>query len=183
MTIASAVTDVLTPPLRAVGVHLEDVIITPAGRRRVVRVIVDTELPDADEVTGPVRAMTLDDIADATRVVADVLDDTDVLGEQPYTLEVSSPGVGRPLRLRQHYQRAVTRLVRLTPRVGGPVSGRLLRAGRSDLTLQVIGAKGAAPLTGTYAYADLLKGEVQVEFAAVPDEATGVSSAETSKES
>ena len=70
----------LADPLRALGLDLEAVEITPAGKRRVLRVAVDKD-----------GGVTLDDVADATREVSRVLDDSDVMGEQPYTLEVTSP--------------------------------------------------------------------------------------------
>ena len=49
--------------------------------------------------------VTLDDVADATREVNRVLDGSDVMGEQPYTLEVTSRGVDRPLTLPRHWRR------------------------------------------------------------------------------
>ena len=78
----------LTPHLLEHGLDLEAVEVTPAGRRRVLRVAVDKD-----------GGVTLDDVADATREVSRVLDATDTMGEQPYTLEVTSPGVDRPLTL------------------------------------------------------------------------------------
>ena len=74
----------LVDPLSALGLDVEAVEITPAGKRRVLRVAVDKD-----------GGVTLDDIADATRAVSGVLDDSDVMGEQPYTLEVTSRGVDR----------------------------------------------------------------------------------------
>ncbi len=67
------------------GLDLEAVELTPAGKRRVLRVAVDQD-----------GGVTLDDIADATRAVSGVLDDTDLMGETAYTLEVTSRGVDRP---------------------------------------------------------------------------------------
>ena len=78
--------ELLTAPLLAVGLDVEAVEITQAGRRRLLRVAVDKD-----------GGVTMDDIADATREVSQVLDDSDVMGRQPYTLEVTSPGTDRPL--------------------------------------------------------------------------------------
>ena len=78
----------LTGPLGALGLDVEAVEVTPAGNRRVLRVAVDSD-----------GGVTLDTIADATRVVSDTLDGSDVMGERPYTLEVTSRGVDRPLTL------------------------------------------------------------------------------------
>ena len=81
----------LTGPIDALGLDLEAVDLTSAGKRRVLRVAIDKD-----------GGVTMDDIADATREVSRVLDDTSVMGEQAYTLEVSSPGVDRPLTLPRH---------------------------------------------------------------------------------
>lgn len=85
------------------GLDLEAVELTPAGKRRILRVAVDQD-----------GGVTLDDIADATRSISAVLDDSDLMGEQPYTLEVTSRGTDRPLTLPRHWRRNATRLVRVT---------------------------------------------------------------------
>ena len=77
--------EVLTEPLAAAGLDVEAIEITPAGKRRMLRVAVDKD-----------GGVTMDDIAEATKEVSRVLDGSDVMGEQPYTLEVTSPGTDRP---------------------------------------------------------------------------------------
>ena len=84
----------LVDPLQAMGLDVEAVEVTPAGKRRVLRVAVDKD-----------GGVTLDDVADATREVSRVLDESDVMGEMPYTLEVTSRGVDRPLTLPRHWRR------------------------------------------------------------------------------
>ena len=93
-----------TDPLRALDLDVEAVELTPAGKRRVLRVAVDGD-----------DGVTLDDVADATREVSEVLDASDVMGEQPYTLEVTSRGVDRPLTLPRHWRRNADRLVKVDP--------------------------------------------------------------------
>ncbi len=93
----------LTGPLGVLGLDVEAVEVTPAGNRRVLRIAVDGD-----------DGVSLDTIADATRVVSDALDDSDVMGERPYTLEVTSRGVERPLTLPRHWRRNVDRLVAVT---------------------------------------------------------------------
>ena len=93
----------LAGPLRALELDLEAVEITPAGKRRILRVSVDKD-----------GGVTLDDVADATREVSRVLDDSDVMGEQPYTLEVTSRGVDKPLTLPRHWRRNPTAWSRST---------------------------------------------------------------------
>ncbi|MEJ5915894.1 ribosome maturation factor RimP [Pseudokineococcus sp. 1T1Z-3] len=97
---------VLEPVVARAGLVLEDVTVTPAGRRRVVRVSVD--LPD-DEV----GSLPHERVAEVSREVSSALDEADALGDQPYLLEVGSPGVDRPLVERRHWRRARTRLVRV----------------------------------------------------------------------
>ncbi len=120
---------------------------TPAGRRRVVRMLVDRD-----------GGTTLDDIADVSRAVSDALDDIDsrepaLLGGE-YVLEVSSPGVDRPLTAARHWRRNAGRLVTATLSDGTAVTGRLSAAG--DTTVVLDGASSRS--------ADVVRGQVQVEF-------------------
>lgn len=164
MTRDTAVHELLAGALDGSGVVLEEVTVTPAGRRRVVKVVVDRALDGTGDVTETIDSLTLDEIADTTRTVSDVLDESDVLGEQPYTLEVTSPGVSRPLTSPRHFQRNVGRLVTLTVRDGAPVTGRISRAGAEDLTLAIPAVKKVPGRDETFAYAVLDRAEVQVEF-------------------
>ena len=93
----------LEPAVQANRLYLEDVAII-AGSHRVVHVVVD--LPQ--EETGGV---SLDAIADISKVLSDVLDNDPGDDGRPYDLEVSSPGVGRPLTERRHWDRAKGRMV------------------------------------------------------------------------
>jgi ribosome maturation factor RimP len=98
------------PVVHALGMDLESVKVTSAGRRRLLRLVVDSD-----------GGVSLDDAALASRELSAKLDASDVMGDMPYTLEVSSPGVDRPLTQPRHWQRAVGRLVRvpLSPSVAG----------------------------------------------------------------
>ena len=137
----------LRDPLRALDLDIEAVEITPAGKRRILRVAVDKD-----------GGVTLDDVADATREVNRVLDESDVMGEQPYTLEVTSRGVDRPLTLPRHWRRNAARLVKVTLADGTSVTGRILESDDESVTLDVSGTKQHL------AYADVTKALVQVEF-------------------
>ncbi len=115
-------------PLAELGLLVEEVTVTPAGRRSVVRVAVDHDL-ERHGLTDPgsrVPPLSLDEVADATRVVGAALDADAGLGTQPYVLEVSSPGVDRPLTTWRHLRRNVGRLVVLTATDGRRLSGRIL---------------------------------------------------------
>jgi ribosome maturation factor RimP len=137
----------LVDPLKEIGFDVEAVEVTPAGKRRVLRVAVDKD-----------GGVTLDDVADATREVSRVLDDSDVMGEMPYTLEVTSRGVDRPLTLPRHWRRNEDRLVRATLADGGEVTGRIVGSDESAATLDVDGERREV------AYADVAKALVQIEF-------------------
>ena len=102
--------------------------------------------------------MTLDEVAEATREVNRVLDGSDVMGEQPYTLEVTSRGVDRPLTLPRHWRRNAGRLVKVTFGDGKSATGRIGESTEEQVTLDVEGAKQQV------AYADVKKALVQVEF-------------------
>src|SRR3954447_12280392 len=100
------------------GLVVEDVAVQAAGRRRVVRVVVD--LPD-DALGG----VPMDAVAAVSQVLSQRLDETGAMGGSAYVLEVSSPGVDRPLTQRRHWLRARGRLVRVALRDGGTHPGRL----------------------------------------------------------
>jgi ribosome maturation factor RimP len=102
--------------------------------------------------------VTMDDIADATREVSRVLDDTDLMGQQAYTLEVSSPGVDRPLTLPRHWRRNTGRLVKVSLGEGEPVTGRITASDDDAALLDVEGTEHRVP------YAEVTKAKVQIEF-------------------
>jgi ribosome maturation factor RimP len=137
----------LTGPINALGLDLEAVDLSSAGKRRVLRVAIDKD-----------GGVTMDDIADATREVSRLLDDTDLMGQQPFTLEVSSPGVDRPLTLPRHWRRNIGRLVKVTLREGDPVTGRITGSDADGAVLEVEGAERRV------AYAEVKKAKVQIEF-------------------
>jgi len=129
------------------GLVLEDVIVVPAGRRSVVRVIVD--LPD-----GAVGGVPLETVAAASQAVSSALDASDVMGASPYVLEVSSPGVERPLTLRRHWSRARGRRVSAALAAGGVVAGRLTTVDDAGITVDGVG----------YPWSRLGVGRVEIEF-------------------
>ncbi|CAM3943074.1 ribosome maturation factor RimP [Nocardioides zeicaulis] len=137
----------LVDPLRQLEIDVEAVELTPAGKRRVLRVAVDKD-----------GGVTLDDVADATREVSRVLDESDVMGEMPYTLEVTSRGVDRPLTLPRHWRRNEDRLVKANLADGSGLTGRVLSSTDDAVTLDVDGTHREVP------YAEISKALVQIEF-------------------
>ncbi|WP_446665531.1 ribosome maturation factor RimP [Flexivirga sp. B27] len=142
---------------------VEDVTVMPAGKRRLVRVLVDRDLPADADPTAATPPLDLDEISQVTPVISERLDATDAMGEQPYVLEVSSPGTERPLTLPRHFRRNVGRLVELAGPAQAPVTGRIIRADEDSFTLSVAGTKGATS-EQSFSYDDSLRGTVQVEF-------------------
>lgn len=157
--ICADLADVLAP----LDLVLEDVTVMPAGKRRLVRVLVDRALPATAAPTDVIAPLDLDQVAEVTRVISDRLDETDAMGEQPYVLEVSSPGTDRPLTLPRHFRRNVGRLVEVTVPDQPPVTGRIARADDLSVTLTVTGKKGVTT-EHSYVYDAGLRGAVQVEF-------------------
>jgi ribosome maturation factor RimP len=102
--------------------------------------------------------VTMDDIADATREVSRVLDDTDAMGAQPYTLEVSSPGTDRPLVLPRHWRRNRGRLVKVSLRGGQTLTGRVTRTDDTRAVLDVDGTTHEVPFDA------VTRAKVQIEF-------------------
>jgi len=145
----------LGPVVAAVGPDLEEVSVSAAGRRSVVRVVVDRD-----------GGASLDDIAEVSRVVSTALDELDqaepaALGAS-YVLEVSSPGVDRPLTQPRHWRRSTGRLVSAHTTDGGSLTGRVASADDQADGVVVLELDSGRR---TVRYADLVRGTVQVEFA------------------
>ena len=140
----------LADALNEVGVDLEALQIQSAGRREVVRVIVDRD-----------GGIDLDHIAELSRRIAELLD-AEPLAEQiagTYVLEVSSPGTDRPLTEEKHWRRATGRLVEATCADDSVITGRIV--GAHDGIVEVVmddGQARAIPL------GELRRGIVQLEF-------------------
>lgn len=138
---------VLAAPVEALGLDLEAVDLSKAGKRSVLRIAVDKD-----------GGVDMDDIAEATKAVSAVLDESDLMGQNAFTLEVTSPGVDRPLTLPRHWRRNVTRLVKIDRREGEPLLGRILAADDDAATVEVDGDEQ------TIAYDAVAKAKIQIEF-------------------
>jgi ribosome maturation factor RimP len=147
---SATITSLVAPSLASCGLEIDRVEVLPAGHRKVVRIFLDGDGPKG-------RGPSLDEIADATRTISAVLDDAPAMGVHPWTLEVSSRGVSRPLTEEKHFRRNVSRLIALqTP--DGPLNGRILAVAEGRLTLEVDGAQKSLPL------AQVSGAQVQVEM-------------------
>ncbi|MGB8020173.1 MAG: ribosome maturation factor RimP [Candidatus Nanopelagicales bacterium] len=144
---------------------LEDVVIRPVGRRRLVRIVVDHD-----------GGLTLDLVAAISRDISLALDEADVLGDSAFVLEVTSPGVDRPLGTARQWRRAAGRLVAVTPLAGEPFVGRVVSANAQSAKLEVGGRQIIVRLE------DVARAVVQVEFTRIDDVDLGAEDLDSSGE-
>jgi ribosome maturation factor RimP len=145
--------ELLEPLVSSQGLDLEEIQVDSVGRKRVLRVVVDSG-------TGA----DLDQIADVSRALSAKLDETNAMGEGEYTLEVGTPGAERLLKEHRHYVRATGRLVKFQLTDGDELVARILEADDEGLDLEVPGVKGRRPTARRLAFPDIDKARVQVEF-------------------
>jgi ribosome maturation factor RimP len=159
-TTPEAIEQLLEPVIAAEGYDLEKVTVTPAGKRSVLRVVVDAD-----------GGISLDDVALVSRTVSNALDASDVMGGGPYVLEVTSPGVDRPLSEPRHWRRAAGRLVRAPLTGGGQIEGRVVSVDDETVVIDVAGARRGASESGLrrLGLAELGRGRVLVEFRRADD--------------
>ncbi|WP_175409607.1 ribosome maturation factor RimP [Streptomyces sp. TRM64462] len=143
----------LEPLVSARQLDLEEIEVSRAGRRRVLRVIVDSD-----------DGVELDACAELSRALSEKLDETDAMGEGEYVLEVSSPGADRPLTEHRHYVRATGRLVKLQLHEGGELVARVLKVDDDGLDLEVPGVKGRKPTARRVEFPQIAKARVEIEF-------------------
>lgn len=164
--LASRLAPIVAESVGPLGLDLDTLDVASAGRRRQVKVVVDAE-----------NGVDLDALAEVSRVVSATLDQHDELLAGPYTLEVTSPGVDRPLTRPRHWRRAKLRLVRFHRHDGAQFTGRIGAADEDGVQVLVDGALRRIE------YRDVAKAVVEVEFRSpsvedlrllepTPDEAT-----------
>ncbi|WP_406103627.1 ribosome maturation factor RimP [Streptomyces sp. NBC_01003] len=145
----------LEPLVSSQGLDLEEIEVASVGRKRVLRVVVDSD-----------SGADLDQVADVSRALSAKLDETDAMGEGEYDLEVGTPGAERPLTEHRHYVRAVDRLVKFQLADGADTElvARILKVDDEGLDLEVPGVKGRKPTARRLTFDDVAKARVQVEF-------------------
>jgi ribosome maturation factor RimP len=133
----------ITPALEALGFYLEDVTITSAGRRSMLTVIVDGD-----------THLSLDQVTSATKAIGEIVESIQSLGETPFTLEVTSPGLDRPLTKVRHWQKNINRLVKVVLQDGSEVKGRINEVNESSSVVGEIKVN----------YSDMKRATLEVEF-------------------
>ena len=155
----NAIASVVTPVVEGLGLEVDRIETMRAGKRVLLRISLDGDGPQG-------RGPSLDEIAEATRAVSAALDASAASGNAPYTLEVSSRGVSRPLTEAKHYRRNIGRLVALTLAGGEKTTGRIVASSPDEVEIDIDGA------SRTVALSDISKAVVQVELNR-PDEDAG----------
>jgi ribosome maturation factor RimP len=145
--------ELLEPLVTSQGLDLEEIAVDSVGRKRVLRVVVDSD-------TGA----DLDAIADVSRALSAKLDETNAMGDAAYDLEVGTPGAERLLTEHRHFVRAVDRLVKFQLTEGGELVARILDVDDEGLDLEVPGVKGRKATTRRLGFPEIAKARVQVEF-------------------
>lgn len=151
MALKDQIAELITPALQQAGYFLEDVNLVTPGNHRIVTVIVDGE-----------SALNLDQVTVASKLVSELVDEAPFMGETPFTLEVTSPGIDRPLTLPRHFAKNVTRLLKVTKTDGEVVTGRIASNTDADVTLTVAVKKEAKEVV--VALADIKRAVVEIEF-------------------
>jgi ribosome maturation factor RimP len=151
MALKDQIAELITPALQQAGYFLEDVNLVTPGNHRLVTVIVDGE-----------SALNLDQVTVASKLVSELMDEASFMGETPFTLEVTSPGIDRPLTLPRHFAKNVSRLLKITKTDGNVVTGRITSNTENDLTLAVAEKKEIKEVV--VALSDIKRAVVEIEF-------------------
>ncbi|MBU3716171.1 MAG: ribosome maturation factor RimP [Candidatus Nanopelagicaceae bacterium] len=144
MSLVNNLTELLSPAIKSAGFVLEEVKVTPAGKRRIVAVIID----------GEERNPSLDEVTVVSRKVSDILENYSQLGDLPFTLEVTTPGVDRPLTLPRHWRKNVGRLVKITPIDGETFTSRITSANDDSVALEAREIR----------FSDVKRAVIEIEF-------------------
>ena len=151
MALKDQIAELISPSLQKAGYFLEDINVVSPGNHRIVTVIVDGE-----------SALNLDQVTVASKLVSELIDEAPFVGETPFTLEVTSPGIDRPLTLPRHFAKNVTRLLKVTKTDGSVLTGRIASNTDLDLTLTIVEKKETKEVV--VALADIKRAVVEIEF-------------------
>ncbi len=151
MALKDQISDLVTPAVSQAGFYLEDVHVATPGSHRIVTCIVDGD-----------SSLNLDQVTTVSRLISELLDEATFMGETPFTLEVTSPGVDRPLTAPRHFKKNVDRLLKVIKVDGSEVTGRILSNTDQDVTLSVTVKKESRE--EVVALVDIKRAVVEIEF-------------------
>jgi ribosome maturation factor RimP len=148
MSLAANLTELLNPVVSRAGFVLEEVTVTPVGKRRLVSVVIDRENSNP----------SLDEVTVVSKEISVILDTYSQMGEMPFTLEVTTPGVDRPLTLPRHWKKNIGRLVKITPKQGDKFIGRISEFSENQVKLELEKELLTVDLV------DVSRAQIEVEF-------------------
>ncbi len=148
MSLAVNLTELLNPVVSRAGFVLEEVTVTPVGKRRLVSVVIDRENSNP----------SLDEVTVVSKEISVILDAYSQMGEMPFTLEVTTPGVDRPLTLPRHWKKNIGRLVKITPKQGDKFIGRISEFSENQVKLELEKELLTVDL------GDVSRAQIEVEF-------------------
>jgi ribosome maturation factor RimP len=151
MALKDQISELVTPAVSDLGFYLEDVHVATPGSHRIVTCIVDGD-----------ASLNLDQVTSVSRVISELLDEAAFMGETPFTLEVTSPGVDRPLTQPRHFAKNVDRLLKIIKLDGSEVTGRILSNTDHDVTLTVAIKKET--IEQTVSLSEIKRAVVEIEF-------------------
>ena len=151
MALTQEITDLISRAVTEAGYFLEEVHVASPGSHRIVTCVVDGQSP-----------LNLDQVTVISRTISELLDAADFMGETPFTLEVTSPGVDRPLTQPRHWRKNLTRLIKVTLNDGYVTTGRLAEFDENNAKL-IENIKGRIK-EHTVAFADIKRAVVEIEF-------------------
>jgi ribosome maturation factor RimP len=156
MALKDQISELLTPAVLEAGFYLEDIHIATPGSHRIVTCIVDGD-----------ASLNLDQVTSVSRVISELLDVAPIMGETPFTLEVTSPGVDRPLTLPRHFRKNHDRLLNVIRLDGSEVIGRIAASTDDSVTLLVVDKKESREVV--LSLADIKRALVEIEFSRKED--------------
>ncbi len=133
----------IRPIIEASGNYLEELTITSAGKVKILTVIVDSD-----------SHLNLDQITAVTKEISEVIETLEELGDSAFTLEVTSPGIDRPLTKPRHWRKNFDRLVKITMTSGQDIQGRI---GKATETTVSVGDQ-------TVSFEDIKRAVLEIEF-------------------
>jgi len=151
MAITDQISQLVTPAVEAQGFFLEDVQLVSPGKHRIVTCIVDGE-----------TSLNMDQVTSVSRAISELLDEAPFMGETPFTLEVTSPGVDRPLTKPRHFAKNHDRLLKVVKLDGDVVIGRIAANSENEVTLTVTDKKEVKDVV--VAFSDIKRATVEIEF-------------------
>jgi ribosome maturation factor RimP len=151
MSLSEKITALVQPAVESAGFFLEDVHVVSPGKHRIITCVVDGHTP-----------LNLDQVTSVSRDISELLDVADFMDETAFTLEVTSPGVDRPLTLARHWQKNLNRLVKVVKQDASTVNGRITTIEDSQVIL-IEDIKGKSK-EHIVQFADIKRATVEIEF-------------------